>query len=124
MASFPISLVVAYSFWKYFLGHQGSHLAYTIANGGGLNPTLFWLLVWYNRLSTVIGISFLVYLGYVSQWYVALALFGLGFVGQFLLVAVETRLRLQQHAWAISLAGLPTLPILLGYMIYVAANYQ
>ncbi len=124
MASFPISLVVAYSFWKYFLGHQGSHIAHTVANRGGLNPTLFQLLVWYNRLGTVVGISFLIYLGYVSQWYVAVALFALGFVGQFLLVAIETQLKLQQHAWAISLAGLPALPLILGYMVYVAANFH
>lgn len=124
MDSLLIALIVAYSFWKYFLGHQGSHIAYIISHGGGINATVFQFLLWYNRLGAVFGLAFLIYLGYVSRWYIPLVVFALAFIGQGILVAIETKLRLQQHAWAISLTGLPILPIIMGFMVYVAANYS
>lgn len=144
MALLPISLIVAYSLWYYFLGHQMSHVIngrtpsrvgeefFVSFLGEGRGGTTarqlslflqhtFPLIVGTER---VLGIAFLIYVGYVSQWYVALVLFAIGFVGQFILVRIEMALGFHRYAWAISLAGLPILPIILIYMFYVAATFK
>jgi hypothetical protein len=94
MASLPISLIIAYSLWYYFLGHQMSHVIYAqqgrmplvpsrvgeeffvVFLGESLGGTTarrlslflqqtFPLIVGIER---ILGIALLVYLGYVSQW--------------------------------------------------------
>lgn len=120
MESLPISLIIAYSLWYYFLGHQMSHVIYA-AQGHGTTPSFLPL---YTALARFLGIAFLIYFGYVSHWYFALILYAIGFIGQFILVRVETALGLQKHAWAISLAGVPILPAVLVYMVYVAVNFH
>lgn len=150
MASLPISLIISYSLWYYFLGHQMSHVIYAQQGHMPLVPSrvgeeFFVLFLGENlggatarRLSLflqhtfplivgierVLGIAFLIYLGYVSRWYLPLALYAIGFVGQFILVRVETAIGFHRQAWAISLAGLPVLPIILAYMYYVAAAFK
>lgn len=150
MASLPISLVVAYSLWCYILGHQMSHVIYAQQGSMRLVPPrvgeeFFVLFLGKNlggaaarRLSLflqhtfplivgierVLGIALLIYFGYVSQWYLALALYAIGFIGQFIVVQVEIAIGLQRQAWVISLAGLPVLPIVLIYMFYVVASFH
>jgi hypothetical protein len=75
-------------------------------------------------IERMLGIALLVYLGYVSQWYLPLVLYAIGLIGQFILVRIETAIGLHKRAWAISLAGLPVLPIILVYMFYVAAAFK
>lgn len=148
MESLPISLIIAYSLWYYFLGHQMSHVIYAQQghmplvpsrvgenffalflgeNLGGTTARRLSLFLQYTfplivSIERVLGIALLIYFGYVSQWYLALVLYVIGFVGQFILVRVETAFGLQKQAWAISLTGIPVLPIVLVYMFYVAAN--
>lgn len=118
MASLPISLIVAYSIWYYFLGHQMSHVVYA-SQGRASAPSFLPL---YTSIARVLGIAFLIYYGFTSQWHFALILYVVGFVGQFLLVNLETSLGLQKQAGSISLTGVAVMPIVLVYMLYVASN--
>lgn len=118
MEALPVSLIIAYSLWYYFLGHQMSHVLYA-SQGHGTTPSYLPL---YTALARFLGIAFLIFFGYISHWYFALILYVIGFIGQFILVRVEIALGLQKQAWAISIAGVPILPAVLVYMIYVTEN--
>lgn len=146
----PISLIATYSLWYYLLGHQMSHVIYAQRGGAPLFPSrvgedifvsllgkhhggiaarrlslflqrIFPLMVGIER---ILGIALLIYLGYVSQWYLPLALYAIGFIGQFILVRAEKAIGLHKQAWAISLIGFAVFPIILVYMFYVTATFK
>ena len=116
----PQNLIIAYSFWYYFLGHQMSHVVYA-KQGLVQSPTFLPL---FAVIARALGIVFLIYFGFKSHWYLALLLYGIGLIGQFIIVRIETSIDLQKRALFISLAGVPILPIVLVYMFYMAANIQ
>ena len=102
-----------------------SHVIYATRGLSNLSPSsLPPFLPWYTGLARLFGIAFLIYFGYMSHWYFAVILFVIGYVGQFILVSVETKFGFQKWAWAISLTGILVLPIVLVYMFYVAVNFQ
>lgn len=120
MDSLPISLMLAYFFWDYFLGHQMSHVAYA-SQGLGSMPAY---LPFFGLSARILGVVFLIYFGYKSHWYLPVVLYALGYVGQAAIIWIEVKIGLRQYAWAISLAGVLVMPLLLAYMFYVAANVR
>lgn len=142
MTTLPISLMIAYSFWSYLIGHSMTFVIYA-QEGRSIVPSLvavdflklllgeslglrvsrglslffrniFPFVVGFER---ILGLVFLTYLAYVSQWYLALILYAIGMVGQFVLVWIEVRIGLQKHIWLIISAGVILLPAILIYMI-------
>lgn len=146
MTLLPIPLIVAYSIWDYFLGHSMSFVINAQENrslvpslvakdffalflGEALGVTvarrlslffrhIFPLIVGFER---ILGIVFLIYFGYVSQWYLPLMLYAFGMAGQFILVKAEIAVGLHRHLWTIIFVGVFVMPIILAYMFYVAA---
>src|SRR5207245_1137438 len=75
MDSLPTSLMLAYFFWDYFLGHQMSHVAYA-SQGVGSMPAY---LPFFGLSARILGVVFLIYFGYISRWYLPVTLYALGY---------------------------------------------
>jgi hypothetical protein len=69
------------------------------------------------RIEQLDGIIFLIWYGYTTGWRNAIALVVVGFVGAFILIAIEHALNLPRIAWAISLAGVVAIPFLLWFLV-------
>jgi hypothetical protein len=108
------ALAVICSFVSYFAMHQTSHLAYL---GNDPRVRLKPALVLLMRVEKLAGLGVLVWYGYHTVWYYPLILVLVGFVGTFVLKAVEHVLNLQRIAWAISIFGIVAIPVLLCLMV-------
>ena len=115
MSSHPyITLVILYTLTFYFFMHQSSHLAHLGADWRvRLNPSLAMLMT----VEKIIVVLFLVWYGYRTVWYYPLILAAIGFPMTFVLTAIEHAMKLHRSAWAISIAGVLFVPMLLYLMI-------
>ena len=122
-------MTLAANFWElaaisglvgYFHGHQGSHIAAVKAGQAKLSPIFLVLLVVYNWLSFVPWLI-LGWYGYKTVWWYALVAIFVGWMFQLVFVKAEVMLGLAKSAWAISLAGIPLIPVALIVMAEVVA---
>jgi hypothetical protein len=108
-------IAVIYSLLTYFLGHQASHLAWISAGQSRLNPLLTLILLVYHWLFH--PWLFLVWYGYKTVWWYAFAVFGIGLVFRLIWTKIGIVTGAIRNAWAISLIGIPIIPVLLTFMV-------
>jgi hypothetical protein len=105
-----------YSWFAFFRGHQGSHLVAIKCGQATLNPMLVTILLVYHWLFW--PWLFLIWLGYKAGWWYGLTafIFGVAFrlVWTKISVVIEA---IKNNAWAISLIGIPIMPLLLIFMV-------
>ena len=110
------TVAVLYGVIAYLCGHQGSHLAAVRTGRAPLAPVLVTILIVYNWLFFVPWL-FLIWFGYETVWWWALAVLAIGFACQAVLTKIAMSTGLQKNAWAISLIGIPAIPLLLLAMV-------
>lgn len=109
-----------YSLAAHLHGHQGSHLAHIKTGNDTLNSYLVFILWIYNI--TFLPWLALIWLGYKTVWYLPFAVLIGSLLIRPMLFSIEQRTGLVKHAWAISLLGIPLIPIFLAGMIHVIAK--
>jgi hypothetical protein len=97
------------------LGHQGSHLVAIKFGQATLNPLLVTILLVYHWLFH--PWLFLIWYGYKTIWWYGLAAFGIGLVFQLIWTKISAITGVIKNAWAISLSGIPIIPVLLIFMV-------
>jgi hypothetical protein len=105
-----------YSVLAYVHGHQGSHIAAIVSGQATLNPLFLWILLVYNWLFFVPWL-FLIWFGYKTSWWYAVGALAIGFVFRLLWTKIGIVTGAIKDAWAISLIGIPIIPVLLLFMV-------
>ena len=109
----------------YFHKHQASHLAHLAIGNAELNPFLLHLLIgsyrWVYRWLVYLPWAFLVWYGYKTVWWLAVGAWVAGWIFQLVLVKIEMATGLTRSAWAISLVGIPVIPVLIIVMYDLVA---
>jgi hypothetical protein len=108
-------IAVMYSFFAFFLGHQGSHLVAIKSGQATLNPLFVTILLLYHWLFW--PWLFLIRLGYKTAWWYCLAAFAVGLVFRLVWTKISMVTGAIKNAWAISLIGIPIIPVLLIFMV-------
>jgi hypothetical protein len=109
------AITVMYSLFGYFLGHQASHLAAINAGRATLNPVLTLVLLIYHWL--FFPWLFLAWYGYKTVWWYAIAALAIGLAFRLSWTKIEIVSGAVRNAWAISLIGIPIVPVLLIFMV-------
>lgn len=116
MSNAALWLIAAmYSVFAYLRGHQASHLFAVSAGQATLNPLLITILLLYHWLFW--PWLFLIWFAYKTDWRYGLAAFVIGLVFQLIWAKVASVTGAIKNAWAISLIGIPTMPVLLIFMV-------
>ena len=109
-------LVLAYSTFFWFVGHQSSFLVAVSRGQATLNPVLRLTMRLTSAMPIYVGL--LLYIGYATRWYYPLVLVFLSIlVYALVLVKLEIALGLNQSGWAIGFVGIPSIPLLILWMI-------
>jgi hypothetical protein len=104
-----------YSFFAFFRGHQGSHLVAIKYGQATLNPLFVTILLAYHWLFW--PWLFLIWLSYKTAWSYGLAAFVIGLIFRLVWTKISAVTGAIKNAWAISLIGIPIIPVLLIFMI-------
>ena len=108
-------IAVMYSLFAYFLGHQASHLAAITVRRAELRPRLALVLLVYRWV--FFPWLFLIWYGYKTVWWYAVAAGVTGFAFRLIWTKIEMVTGAVRNAWAISLIGIPIVPVLLILML-------
>ena len=106
------AIAILYSILQYFYGHQGSHVAHMAAGNANLSPTLTSVLLIYNWLFFLPWIAIGWY-GYKVGWKPAVLVLVLGWGLRLIWTKIGIETGAIRSAWAISLIGIPLIPLLL-----------
>jgi hypothetical protein len=109
----PISLIINYSIFSFFLFYQQLH----VKNFNGSSHIIGALLGISGLAGTIFGIVFLFYWGYRVSWYQAAALFGIAFLIQCIWFLIEAKLGIKNIYWVFSFTGVVVLPVS-GYFMW------
>src|SRR5437879_537507 len=109
-------ITVMYSIVAYLHGHQGSHLVAIKSGQATLNPILLGILRGYNWLLFMPWL-FLIWYGYKTVWWYAVGAFVIAWVFRLLWTKIGVVTGAIKNAWAISLVGIPIIPVLLLVMV-------
>ena len=110
-----LPIAVMYSLFAYFRGHQASHLAAVASAQAKLNPLLALVLLVYHWMFW--PWLFLIWYAYKTVWWYAVAAFVIGLVFRLIWTKIEMVTGAVRNAWAISLIGIPIIPVLLILML-------
>lgn len=108
-------IAVMYSFFAFFRGHQGSHLVAIKFGQATLNPLFVTILLVYHWVFW--PWLFLIWLGYKTAWWYGLAAFVIGLAFRLVWTKITAIMGANKSAWAISLVGIPIIPVLLIFMV-------
>ena len=103
------ALTVVFGLCAWFIGHQSSHCAAYVTGKVELSRQVAVIM----GLQTFLGAAFLVWFAYMDSFAHAAGLFALSIIVRFALVKLEGAVGLTRKAWAISLAGIVAVPVLL-----------
>jgi hypothetical protein len=102
----------------WIIGHQSSHMAAVKSGQADLSPPVALVM----GLETFAGLLFLVWYGYQTRWYFAVALFGVSLLLRLPLVAIERAVGLTKRAWVISTTGIIVVPAALIWLVYLMSS--
>jgi hypothetical protein len=108
-------IAAMYSFFAFFLGHQAGHLFAIKCGQATLNPLFVTILLVYHWLFW--PWLFLIWFGYKTGWWYGLAAFVIGNVFRLVWTKISQVTGAIKNAWAISLIGIPIVPVLLIFMV-------
>jgi len=111
----PLTLIVSYAVFSFFLFYQQLHLK----NFRGASQGFATLLGLFALVGMIFGLGFLIYWGYKVSWLEAAILFGIAFAIKVVWFPIEARLGLTNSYWLFSLAGFVALPVA-GYFMWAA----
>ena len=107
---------ILYSFFGFYLKKWT-----TVFRGGSFAFETF--LIWFMALSSIYGISFLIYFGYKFGWILSLKLLGITFIGSGIIIAIEGALtrRMSYPIETLGSIGFIAIPIL-GHRLLVVSS--
>jgi len=119
MESLSTELIITFTLYSFF----GFYLKKwtTVFRGGSFAFETF--LIWFMALSSIYGISFLIYFGYKFGWILSLKLLGITFIGSGIIIAIEGALtrRMSYPIETLGSIGFIAIPIL-GYRLLVVSG--
>ena len=111
----PVSLIVSYGVFSFFLFYQQLHLK----NFQGASEVVGAALGIFVLVGMIYGLGFLIYWGYKNSWLQAGILFALAFAIKLIWFPIEAKLGLRNSYWIFSLLGFAALPVS-GYFMWAS----
>lgn len=108
-------IAATYSLFAFFLGHQASHLVAIKSGQATLNPLIVTILLAYHWLFW--PWLFLAWFGYKTAWWNGVGAFVIGLVFRLVWTKISSVTGAIKNSWAISLIGIPIVPVLLIFMV-------
>ncbi len=111
----PVSLIISYAVFSFFLFYQQLHLK----NFRGASKAFGAALGIFVSVGTVYGLGFLIYWGYKISWFQAGILFAISLAIMLIWFPIEAKLGLRNSYFTFSLMGFAALPVS-GYFMCVS----